>query len=96
MSAVSSARGQQLKVSVSGVGWVFQDTVRFPETSRAVQVLQGGEGGIRGATNDVLSGVHDSLERLPLCSCATPKPHTSAVCEDTLDGASIEGRHQLP
>ncbi len=35
------------------------------------------------------------LERLPRCDCAAGKPHTDAVCEDTLYGAAVEGHQQF-
>ncbi len=53
-------------------------------------VFQGGE----GATDNLLGHVDDPLERLPLYDCAAGKPHTDAVCEDTLYGAA-EGHQQF-
>ncbi len=48
-----------------------------------------------GATDNLLGHVDDPLERLPLCDCTARKPHTDAVCEDTLYGAAAEGHQQF-
>ena len=76
---------------MSWVRRVLHDALGFPETAGAVQVSQGGE----GASDDLLGGVYDSLERCPLRCCAAPEPHIDAVREDALDRASVEGHQQF-
>jgi len=73
-------------VAVSWVGGIFQDAMGFLQAAGVVEFSQGGE----GASDYFLSGVHDPLERLPLCSRAAPEPHTDAVCQDALNRAPIE------
>ncbi len=66
--------------------WVSENVMCLPETVGTITVFQGGE----GATDNLLGRVDDPLERLPLCNCTAGKPHTDAVCEDTLYGAAVE------
>ena len=74
-----------------GVREVLGDAERPPQTTLALDRLNGGERG----TGDALGNFHHPLQCLPVGDRAVAIPNCDAVGKDALDGAAVEVHQDL-